>query len=381
MRIFHPIFVLLTLFLASKLSAQVENAIAPPEVNDAQRFFENARIQTELNELSEAQDNYLDGIDLLIQENGEYSPSLVEPYMGLSQIYILNGQHLEAVTILEEAQHISQRNFGLLNMDQIALLDEMSNAYLLMGDTIKAETIQQERLTLAIRRYGEEDPQVIPFRHKLAHYYDLSRMRGRAREQFEAILEIQQKNFDQYDERKLSTLSELVRIDILLGTPSSARRQILEILEYMNEISPTHIAIALAVLGDWDLAFGRTEKALEYYRDAYKTLGETSSSLAAEYFSTPKLINFVPPPSPVDIQGNHTNYIWGWISVRLDISSYGITSNIEVLESSPSGYMDSLYVKSLSEAVYRPSLTKGEPSDTKAALYDHQFRYFNDEGW
>ena len=69
MRIFHPIFVLLTLFLASKLSAQVENAIAPPEVNDAQRFFENARIQTELNELSEAQDNYLDGIDLLIQEN------------------------------------------------------------------------------------------------------------------------------------------------------------------------------------------------------------------------------------------------------------------------------------------------------------------------
>jgi tetratricopeptide (TPR) repeat protein len=369
----------LTAFCASSLLAQdiMPTVSGSPSLREASEpLFEIARIQTELNEFNDAQQNYLAGIELLIQENGGYSPSLIEPYTELAQTFILNGEHREAITTLEQAQHISQRNFGLLNMDQVSLLDEMSNAYLLMGNTILAENIQQERLTLALRRYGEDDPQVIPFRRHLAIYYDLSRMRGRAREQFEDILDIQQQNFEEFDGRQLSTLSELVRIDILLGNPNSSRRRLLTMLESRDNIAPTEVGNALAILGDWDLARGQTETALQYYRDAYKVLNAEQPSLATEYFSTPRLINFIPPPSPVDRQGNHTRYIWGWMSARFNISSLGMPNNIEIIDSSPSRFMNSLYTSRLSEAVYRPRLVDGEPSNTTAVTYSHQFRSF-----
>ena len=159
--------VLITLYVSS-LSAQNIPTVVPesPSFKSAsESLFESARLQTELNELSDAQDNYLAGIELLVQESGEYSPSLIQPYIELARTFSLNGETVEAITILEQAQHISQRNFGLLNMDQISLLDDMSSAYLLMGDTIQSENIQQERLALALRRYGEDDPQAVSYTH------------------------------------------------------------------------------------------------------------------------------------------------------------------------------------------------------------------------
>ncbi len=368
-----------TAFCASSLLAQnmMPTVTGSSSLHDASEpLFEIARLQTKLDEFNDAQQNYLAGIELLIQENGGYSPSLIEPYTELAQTFILTGEHREAISTLEQAQHISQRNFGLLNLDQVLLLDEMSNAYLLMGNTILAENIQQERLTLALRRYGEDDPQVIPFRRHLANYYDLSRMRGRAREQFENILDIQQQNFEEFDGRQLSTLSELVRIDILLGNSNSSRRRLLTMLESRDNIAPTEVGNALAILGDWDLARGQTETALQYYRDAYKVLNAEQPSLATEYFSTPRLINFIPPPSPVDRQGNHTRYIWSWMSARFNISSLGMANNIEIIDSSPNRFMNSLYTSRLSKAVYRPRLVDGEPSNTTAVSYSHQFRSF-----
>ena len=370
---------MLTAFCVSSLLAQdmMPAVTGSPSLRDASEpLFEIARLQIELDEFSDAQQNYLAGIELLIQKNGGYSPSLIAPYIELARIFTLNGEHIEAITTLEQAQHISQRNFGLLNMNQVALLDEMSNAHLLMGNTIQAENIQQERLTLALRRYGEDDPQAIPFRRHLANYYDLSRMRGLAREQFEDILDIQQQNFEKDDGRQLTTLSELVRIDILLGSSNSSRRRLLTMLESRDNIAPTEVGNALAILGDWDLARGQTETALKYYRDAYRVLNAEQPSLATEYFSTPRLINFIPPPSPVDRQGNHTRYIWGWMSARFNISSLGMPNNIEIIDSSPSRFMNSLYTNRLSEAVYRPRLIDGEPSNTTAVLYKHQFRSF-----
>ena len=370
--------VLITLYVSSLSAQNIPTVVpeSPPFKSAIESLFESARLQTELNELSDAQDNYLAGIELLVQESGEYSPSLIQPYIELARTFSLNEKTVETITILEQAQHISQRNFGLLNMDQISLLDDMSSAYLLMGDTIQSENIQQERLALALRRYGEDDPQVIPFRRHLANYYDLSRMRGLAREQFEDILEIQQENFGEYGDRQLATLSELVRIDILLGNTRASRRHLLAMLEFKDMMSPTEVGNALTVLGDWDQTLGQTETALKYYQEAHRLLTVKQPSLGIQHFSTPKLINFIPPPSPVDIQGNHTRYIWSSVLLRFNISSLGIANNIEIMEPSISGLMDSLYIARLSEAVYRPRLVDGEPLDTIGVFYRHNFRYF-----
>jgi len=351
-------------------------ALAQENPPSADALVELGRLQTELTEFDTAQESYLAGIELLIEENGEFSPALIEPYTGLARAYLLNQQPLEAITILEEAQHISQRNFGLLNVDQVSLLDEMSRAYLLVGDTAEAQNRQRERLTLALRRFGADDPRVIPFHNQLADYYDLSRMRVRAREQYEAVLDIQRENFGEYDGRLLVPLSELLRIDILLGGSSSARRRLLQVLESSENATPVEVGNALAALGDWEQARRRTDAALEYYRDAYATLHVEDPSIAAEFFATPRFINFVPPPSPVDRQGNRAPHAWGSIAARFRVSSNGRATEITVAAASPAGLMDSRYVERLAEAAYRPRLLDGEPVDTAAVTFSHEFRYF-----
>ena len=343
---------------------------------NGQALVELGKLQTELAEFQMAQESYLAGIELLVEENGEYSPSLIEPYTGLADAYLRNQQPLEAITILEQAQHISQRTFGLLNLEQARLLDEITRAYLLIGDTAEAQNIQRERLTLALRRFGETDPRVIPFHNQLADYYDRSRMGIRAREQYEAILAIQRENFGDNDGRSLLPLSKLLRIDILLGDSTSARRRLLHGLESRDNATPIQVGNALAALGDWELALRRTDSALEYYRDAYATIQAAAPDAAAEYFTTPRFNDFRPPPSQVDLRGNQASHSWGSISVEFGISAEGRATDIAVVEANPRGLMDSLYIRRLSEASYRPRLIDGEPADTAAVSYTHQFRYF-----
>ena len=363
--------------LLAVLSAVELRAQAPdPAPLDADALVELAGVQTELGEFQTAQANYLAGIERLAAQDGEYAPALIEPYAGLAQAYLRNGQAAEAITVLEQARHISQRNFGLLNVEQVGLLDEMSRAYLLVGDTVEAQNLQRERLTLALRRFGENDPQVIPFRNQLADYYDRSRMRVRAREQYEAVLAIQREHFGEADGRMLVPLSELVRIDILLGDRSSARRRLLRVLESAGNATAAQTGGALAALGDWELALGRTETAAAYYRDAYATLHGEDPAAAAEYFAAPRLINFVPPPSPVDQRGNRAAYAWGWIEARFGVSADGTATGVGIVQADPAGLMDARYLERLAEATYRPRFVDGEAVDTAAVAYRHAFRYF-----
>ena len=123
---------------------------------------------------------------------GEYSPTLIEYYRGLGRTYIKSAQYQQAIVTLEQAQHISQRHLGLFNVEQAALLDDITTAYLGLGNTVDAQKMQVERLDNAIRRFGAADPRVIPFRYTLAKYYEQSRLPESAREQYQEVLKAQE---------------------------------------------------------------------------------------------------------------------------------------------------------------------------------------------
>src|SRR5262245_25019408 len=96
-----------------------------------------ARIQAELARVEPAESNFLKAIELIEQGEGEFSISLVEPYRGLGRAYIKAARYPEAITALEQAQHVSQRNLGLFNIEQSGLIDDITTAYLGLGDTIE----------------------------------------------------------------------------------------------------------------------------------------------------------------------------------------------------------------------------------------------------
>ena len=352
------------------------SAIRPAfAADEAQASIERAKLQLELAQLEEAQASYLEGIGQLTADLGSDSPALIEPYTELARIYILSNQPLEAVTVLETARDVSQRNYGLFNLEQVPLLDEIGRAYLLMGNTVEAGNLQRERLDVALRRFGVDDPRTIPYRNHLAGYYDRSRMRLLAREEYEAVLDIQRDAFGDNDGRLLIPLSRLASMDIRLGDFRSARGQLVRLLESTTNATPFQRASALAVLGDWELVRNRVEAAQNYYREAFEALSIEQPSLAEEFFASPQLLDFVPPASPVDWQSNPGSYAWGFIEAQFDVSSVGKATNIVISRSNPPLLMDALYERRLAEARFRPRLVDGAPAPTEGVSYSHEFRF------
>ncbi len=357
-------------------AATPSSSASPSNDADARALIALGAVQADLLEFAAAEVTYLRGIEHLTEAHGEFAPILIDPYRGLAQVYVRSGRSLEALTVLEHAQHISQRNYGLFNVVQTIILDEMSEAYVTAGDTRSAQDIQQERLNIGLRRFGEDDLDLIPFRYHLAEYYALSRMHGRAREQYEDVIEIQESHLVRYSGDLLKPLRELVRIDILSGDSSSARRRLQEILELGEAIPAMERARSLAVLGDWALTNGQLATGLSHYRDADAVLAGDEGSRAVELFSSPALINFIPPPSPVDRTGGSAPYEWGAISADFEISAEGRARNVQIVAATPPGLMDARYRARLMESYFRPRLVAGEPIATPHVRFTHQFRYF-----
>ena len=363
----------------SQQSSVIEPVATPAySANDeeAQALIELGAVQTELAEFDSAERSYLDGIERLIDAYGELAPILIDPYRGLARVYLRDGRHAEAVTVLEHAQHITDRNFGLFSTEQSVILNELSRTYEDAGDTRSAQEIQQERLAIGRRRHGQDDLDVIPYHYDLAAYYELSRMRAKAREQYEAVIEIQESHFDRYSAELLKPLRGLIRIDMLSGNSSPARRRLEDILELGTDISALERAQSLAVLGDWALSYGQLETGLSRYRDAYANLATDDAATAAALFASPALINFIPPPSPVDRTKGINAYAWGTVSAVFEITADGRARNVEIVSATPPGLMDARYRRRLMESYFRPRLVAGEPAATRQVRFTHDFRYF-----
>ncbi|HSG64330.1 MAG TPA: tetratricopeptide repeat protein, partial [Gammaproteobacteria bacterium] len=147
-------------------AAQLDSGRAAADV------LARAALQARLDELDAAEQSYLEAIQLITSSEDEFSSSLIDAYRGLARVLARRGDHPEAITILEQARHISNRNFGLFNLDQLEILDELSAVYEDAGDTRQAQEAQREILDVAERHFGPKDAGVVPYRFRLAEYYE-----------------------------------------------------------------------------------------------------------------------------------------------------------------------------------------------------------------
>lgn len=337
-----------------------------------------ARVQAELDNFDAAELNYLKAIDLIQKADGEFSASLMDPYQGLGRSYIKSREFREAVTALDQARHISQRNLGLFNVDQTSLIDDLTTAYLGLGDTVTAEKLQQERLDNAVRRFGDTDPKTIPFHYQLASYYDESRMRSAAREQYETVVRLIRQQGAGDDTALLKPLRDLLRIDLLLGDRDDGRTQLLSILGRDANLEPTERALSLASLGDWSTAKDDAATARGYYTQAYDLLRDTSDKSPDDIFASPQMIDFIAPLSPVDRGERARPYAWGTIVLSFDVSADGRASNVTTVSASPAGLMDAAYDRRIRETHFRPRIAAGAPVATANVRFTHYFRYYTD---
>jgi tetratricopeptide (TPR) repeat protein len=342
------------------------------------------RIYAELRDIDAAESRYIEAISLIAKAEGEFSPALIDIYRGLGRSYIRGARYPEAITTLETAQNISQRNLGLFNVEQSPLLDDITTAYLGLGDTTEAQRRQLDRLDNAVRRFGADDPRVIPFRYVLANYYERSRQPESASKQYEEVLKSQATTHGDTDAGLLDPLREIVKIDLLLTQVSEPehRDRLAMLLERLPDADAAERGLSLAVLGDWAIVANDSAGARGYYNQAWAALAQSAQFDVTSYFSAPSMIDFVAPLNPVDRNAHSRRYAWAQIQFNFNVSPDGLPSNVTIVglgddqEPTP---IQSQYNRRLREAHFRPRLVAGDPVLTTNVKSTHYFRYYLDK--
>jgi tetratricopeptide (TPR) repeat protein len=339
-------------------------------------------IQAELRNTDEALDNLIEAIGIVEAAEGVNSPALIEYYRGLGRTYIKAARYQEAIVSLEQAQHISQRTLGLFNVEQSPLLDDITTAYLGLGNTTEARDIQIERLDNAIRRFGADDPRVIPYRYTLAKYYEQSRLPESAREQYEEVLKSQETRLGGGDAELLAPLRELVALDLLVTQSEYAeqRDRLAQVLEQNPDASPIERGLSLALLGDWATVANDAAAAQSYYEQAWNALAAQPEIDVAAYFAKPMMLDFIAPLSSVDRNERSRPYVWAEIVLEFDVSAEGRPSDVRVVTRDPETVaLQGRYTRRLRETTFRPRIVEGKPVATTNVRSTHYVRRYVDK--
>lgn len=339
------------------------------------------RIHAEMRDIDAAETRYLEAISLIAKAQGEFSPMLVDIYRGLGRTYIRGARYPQAVTTLETAQNITQRNLGLFNVEQSPLLDDLTTAYLGLGDTVEAQRRQLDRLDNAVRRFGADDPRVIPYRYTLAAYYQRSRLPESAGAQYQEVLKTQEAAHGATDASLLAPLRQLVKIDLLITQVARPehRDRLASLLEQNAGADPIERGLSLAVLGDWATVANDAATAREYYHQAWAALKQNPDFDVAAYFSQPNMIDFVPPLSAVDRNQRSRPYNWAQVQFNFNVLPEGLPANVTLVglaEDADPTPIQSQYTRRLRETHFRPRLVGGNPVVTTNVTSTHYYRYY-----
>ena len=324
--------------------------------------------------------SFLNSIELFRELEGETTPSAILPLVGLGASYHGLGDYTQAVNVLEEARAINRRNFGLLNEDQITILDHLANSLIRMERYEDAERNKLTGLDIMERLHGDS-LELLPAIYKHARWLRGSNRFEEARNYYVQALRLIRK----VDGSNSALLAESYRAignsyrdqKLPEGRGISALRRGLEILRSQEHPNKLEISRMLRNIGDWHAAFSTVGPTGNEYREAWALLDELEDGEALQYrfFYEPSYVLNINPSTRGLADPSHPDAVDGYVLVSFDITPAGKATNIAVVESVPQGFKDEATVLSISRSRFRPRLLEGEPVTAKGVTRRYTFQY------
>ena len=333
----------------------------------------------ELYEASEL--NFLRAVDVIREADGTYSGAVINPLIGLGATYRARGDYFEAVTIFEEARTVSRRAYGLLNEQQIEILDHLSNTMLAMQDYEEADQLQLTAIQLMERIYGADTMGVLPAIYKFADWLRSGYRFQEERSQYTRAMSIIRDHEGATSPSMVTPLRNTgnsYRIQKLPeGRGVSALRRALEIAE--NQPEPDNLVIAeiLVDIGDWNVAFSKVGPTGEEYRRAWELLGELAigDALREEWFDEPSYVLRENPSNRGITNANNPGALPGHVLITFDVDDLGRTTNVTVVESVPPGLKDNSTARAINRSRFRPRMVDGEFVWARGLARNFTFHY------
>src|SRR5580765_2864016 len=125
-------------------------------------YIELGDIQRGLKHPERGVEAYQHAADLIEMNEGVFSNDMVGVLRGMGRAYMEEQKTDDAAAALQRAKVITHRNYGIMNLEQIPILDELTDVYASTGDRVSADREQTFGLRVNVRRYGGDTPELVP---------------------------------------------------------------------------------------------------------------------------------------------------------------------------------------------------------------------------
>lgn len=329
--------------------------------------------------------NFVRAVDVIREADGTYSEAVISPLVGLGMNYQARGDYFEAETTYEEARTVSRRVHGLLNEQQIDILDHLASTMLDMQRYAEADELQLTSLHLMERIHGRDTPGVLPAIYKYARWLRSGYRFQEERGQYVRAMDIIRNYEGDTSQSMVTPLRETgisYRTQKLPeGRGVSALRRALEIAEDQPTLDSRLIAETLVDIGDWNIAFSKVGATGEEYRRAWQLLGELADgdALREEWFNDPVYVLRENPSSRGIGSPNDPGALPGHVLVTFDVTEFGKTTNVTVVESVPPGLKDDSTARAIARSRFRPRMVDGELVRAQGLARNFTFHYLPEE--
>jgi hypothetical protein len=365
-----------------RLVQSTEQQFGKNSRQSAEAHADLAAAQRRAGDHAAAEKSYLSVVEIYRAIDGPFSPLVITPLTDLGDNYQENTDYAQAVSAYSEARTVSRRAFGLLNVEQIPLLDRLTKSFAEMNKPIEANQQQVEAMRLVERAHPPESDEALAAVYKYAAWLGENERRQEERDQYARALRTIRDVLGKDDVRQVQALVGIgnsFRLQrIPEGQGAGALRDALMLL--IAQPNPDELAIAgvLRDIGDWEVAFTKVEYDGAEYRRAWQLLGAVPNGvrLREEWFSGPNYVL----REPISLRGlsQEANAPAGHVLVRFDLDKTGHSGNVAVVESDPPGLKDEAVLRHIRRSRFRPQIANGELVAREALALQFNYRYTPD---
>lgn len=360
----------------------------------------------------EPANDYLNAIDRIEAENGPYATELSDLYVGLGQSLLDNEEYEKARDAFHRGVMVMRVNSGPNSPEQTNHLYLIASIETILGKPAAAENVLDNIYFINSSYYGETNPAMLPVLERMYEWYLVSRPPGsddldytdyeRTIELTEEMVELSESAngmghpatavaYRRLSEAQFQTVRYMTSEDLYiaitggtLGQEASvtthydagckAFRKYLDSLAANKSTTPLEYADALADMGDWYLALGRSRRARIQYRQAYQVLAESKdyAELADSYMGQPKPVHFL-YPQPDFLEDAPAELADLNLDISITVTSFGDVQYVEVLNA-PEGISEvhlEEIKREVRETPFRPAMKAGEVVTTKDFIWHY----------
>ncbi len=359
-------------------------------------------------------------------EGGVWDLGLAENLSTLGGLFQQQGDHVQAIDVLDRVVHISRINNGLHTLEQIPAVEQMIESYLALGDWEKADLYYNYLFYIQEKAFGGRDPRIVPVLDRLANWNlrafnigfddNLGMRLSTAQILFGAAAQIVSVHFGKNDERfaeyqrniansaylvskhpelmrdinspEFRINEDALRRRISAGDETSSQgfqtgeKALLAVLNHEREEadSPQALAEAIADLADWYLLYHQRRAAAELYAEAWQVLSEAENSeeLLESFFGhVVPLPTFLAAPTSLVFSSANARDItelqMDYADLVFDVTENGVVRNLEIVsnENEENFAIIGRLRREVRDAIFRPIIKDGEMIRTSG----NQFRY------